>query len=187
MVVAKALDADSGRTRFLVRCDCGMERILLGADINRTSSKFSKCTCGKNKLNGLGSHPLYRIWTGIKTRCYNNKRDEYRLYGARGVRVCDSWLHDFKAFYDWAMANGWQNGKEIDKDIKGNGLLYSPDTCLIVDPVVNYRASRQTKLTVDQAAEIRRSRETGMVLSNRFGVCLATIYHIKNGRTWKHI
>lgn len=29
----------------------------------------------------------------------------YKNYGARGIRVCDDWLHDFMNFYNWAINN----------------------------------------------------------------------------------
>jgi hypothetical protein len=30
------------------------------------------------------------------------------------------------------MANGWEKGKQIDKDKKGNSKLYSAETCVII-------------------------------------------------------
>jgi len=44
--------------------------------------------------------PEYQLWIGIKTRCYNEKRHDYKRYGARGIKMCDEWLHDYKAFRD---------------------------------------------------------------------------------------
>jgi hypothetical protein len=40
----------------------------------------------------------YRAWIEMKRRCYNPKRQNYKVYGARGITVCDRWLHDFSAF-----------------------------------------------------------------------------------------
>ena len=34
----------------------------------------------------------------MKARCYFPSQKSYRDYGARGVRVCDEWRHDFVAF-----------------------------------------------------------------------------------------
>lgn len=42
--------------------------------------------------------PEYRIWLAMKTRCYNQKRVDYPRYGARGITVCDEWLHSFEQF-----------------------------------------------------------------------------------------
>lgn len=42
--------------------------------------------------------PEYRCWSGIKTRCYNRNRDEYQIYGARGIGMCDRWRYSFDSF-----------------------------------------------------------------------------------------
>lgn len=40
----------------------------------------------------------YRAWIDMRRRCYDKRRPQYRLYGARGIAVCERWLHDFQAF-----------------------------------------------------------------------------------------
>lgn len=35
---------------------------------------------------------LYRIWTNMMGRCYNQKHQRYHYYGGRGITVCDRWL-----------------------------------------------------------------------------------------------
>lgn len=45
-------------------------------------------------------NPLeYRAWTDMKTRCYNSRFKDYKLYGGRGIKVCIEWLHSFVRFY----------------------------------------------------------------------------------------
>lgn len=41
---------------------------------------------------------FYRIWVGMKTRCYNNKHTYFKHYGGKGIKVCKAWL-DFQNFY----------------------------------------------------------------------------------------
>lgn len=41
--------------------------------------------------------PEYRCWSGIHARCYNKKTCAYRLYGGRGIKVCERW-HSFENF-----------------------------------------------------------------------------------------
>ena len=90
---------------------------------------------GKKKSNLGGKYTgvtkknkrLYRIWIGVKTRCYNPNSGNYKYYGEKGITVCDEWLHNFQAFYDWAMANGYKDGLTLDR--KDNSKGYSPDNC----------------------------------------------------------
>lgn len=40
----------------------------------------------------------YRIWTGIRTRCFNPHANNYHLYGGRGITMCEAWRTSFGAF-----------------------------------------------------------------------------------------
>jgi hypothetical protein len=41
----------------------------------------------------------YAIWCGMKARCCNENSPAYARYGAKGIRVCERWLHSFANFY----------------------------------------------------------------------------------------
>jgi hypothetical protein len=71
--------------------------------------------------HGLKNTRLYKIWQQMKNRCLNPKGNRFKDYGARGITVCDEWKNDFKAFYDWAMSNGYSDDLTIDRiDNDGN-------------------------------------------------------------------
>lgn len=40
----------------------------------------------------------YKIWCGIKSRCYNKRCRGYRHYGGKGVTMHQAWKDDFAAF-----------------------------------------------------------------------------------------
>ena len=63
----------------------------------------------------------------MKTRCYNKNTPKYQIYGARGIQVCKAWKESYNAFYDWAMAHGYQTSLTLDRiDPNGN---YEPSNC----------------------------------------------------------
>ena len=80
-----------------------------------------------NYKHGLRKSRLFSIWSQMKNRCNNPKTGNFKDYGARGIKVCDEWEHDFKAFYDWSMENGYSDDLTIDRIDNGKG--YSPDNC----------------------------------------------------------
>lgn len=49
--------------------------------------------------NNLSKTRLYRIWSGMKNRCYNSKAHNYKYYGQRGISICKEWLNNFLVFY----------------------------------------------------------------------------------------
>lgn len=53
---------------------------------NPTSITIIKDGHKKNNLS------MYRIYSGMKTRCYNTKDKAYKNYGGRGIKVCARWL-----------------------------------------------------------------------------------------------
>jgi hypothetical protein len=133
---------------------------------------------------------LYEVWKGMKARCRDPKHIGYKIYGGKGVRVCKEWQESFIPFYEWCMANGWQKGMQIDKDIKAKelgvpALIYSPEMCSIVTAKDNARASSQTKLRIDKIIEIRNSKSTGIELGKKYGVHESTINKIRNNQVWK--
>lgn len=120
-----------------------------------------------NYKTGQYKSRLYHTWINMKTRCHTPTAWEYKNYGARGIIICEEWRHDFKAFYDWAMGNGYTDDLTIDRiDNDGN---YCPENCRWVDRVTqnrNQRNSRwftykgETKHLFDWADEFGINRNT---------------------------
>ena len=94
------------------------------------------------------NHPLYKIYHGIKQRCYNFNSTAYKNYGGRGILMGDDWLDDYYGidnFITQADNNGYIPNKNlsIDRiDVNGN---YEPSNCRWVDnkaQIINRRSSK---------------------------------------------
>lgn len=131
-VIHRAGSNKDGRALWLCRCVCGKTDIKNGKLL--LNGHCRSCGCGEyeNRVNNVTSHRLsdtrlYNIWCGMKQRCYYRKHKDFHNYGGRGIVVCDEWKNDFKAFYDWAMSNGYRDDLTIDRiDVNGN---YEPNNC----------------------------------------------------------
>lgn len=79
--------------------------------------------------HGLSSHKLYGVLVDMKRRCYDKKIKSYTYYGARGISVCEEWRSSdgIVNFYNWSMANGYQDGLSIDRE--NNDGNYEPNNC----------------------------------------------------------
>ncbi len=172
------------------KCDCG--NIVITRLVSFLSGYAKSCGClikiqAVNNLNrrthSLSNHPLYHIWGGLIQRCYNIKSEHYHNYGGRGVEVCPKWRKDFKAFYMWAIKNKWAKGLCIDKDIKGNGLLYSPKTCCIA----TYKENAN-KRTNNHYVTFKGKEVTIAQLAEKTGITYATVYYrIRMGKSIKDV
>ncbi len=72
-------------------------------------------------------HPLYKKLNSMRVRCEVKSCASYIRYGAVGIKICDEWRDNPAAFVDWGLANGWEEGLQIDRIDSSKG--YSPDNC----------------------------------------------------------
>lgn len=133
LTVIKRDGADNQRNpTWLCKCDCGNEKIVRGNLLKSGNTKSCGCINREkvkmlNFVTGAYKSRLHRIWDAMKQRCLNQKNNNYHRYGARGIMVCEEWRNNFKAFYDWAMGNGYTDDLTIDRiDNDGN---YCPENC----------------------------------------------------------
>lgn len=75
----------------------------------------------------LTKEPEYTIWIDMRRRCNDPRRDSYKNYGARGIRVCERWMTDFAAFYS-DMGPRPSDKHTIERlNSKGH---YEPENCV---------------------------------------------------------
>ena len=133
-------------------CDCGNTTITKG--ISLVSGKTKSCGCyirditaQRNRDNANGRYRnerLYRIYYGMKTRCYNETEEAYIRYGKRGISICDEWKNDFFKFQEWALSTGYQDDLTIDR-INNDGD-YEPSNCRWADAKTQSNNRRGVRL-----------------------------------------
>lgn len=96
-----------------------------------------------NQRHGQSKTRLYRIYNGMKQRCYNPKGASYEYYGAKGITICDEWLNDFLSFKEWAESHGYTDELTIDRIDPQKG--YYPDNCQWLTPSENSAKTKYIK------------------------------------------
>lgn len=93
-----------------------------------------------NYIRDIDKKKLNSLWHNMYQRCYSDKYHEDSPQYI-GCTMCDEWLDDKEAFYDWVRENYYTVGTEqvdLDKDIlvKGN-KIYSPETSIFAPHSIN--------------------------------------------------
>ncbi|MDI6742180.1 MAG: hypothetical protein QMD11_05500 [Smithella sp.] len=146
LVVVGRVESDhKGQAMWECECECGSSHIARGALLRNGTVRSCGCLA-KDTPPGNATHMmsrpgkkhnrLYRIWTGMKTRCSNNNDPSYPNYGGRGISVCDEW-QEFQPFMEWALKNGYKKDLTIDR--KNNDGHYEPENCRFITLGENQR------------------------------------------------
>jgi len=122
----------SNHSMWICKCECGNE--ITTSLSNLISGHTTSCGCvfrenaaKRLRTHGLSNDRLYFAWCNMKNRCANPRTDSYEFYGQRGISVCKEWADSFDSFKEWAMSNGYDDKKTIDRvDVNGN---YEPSNC----------------------------------------------------------
>lgn len=181
-VLERAPSDKSGRIRWECRCDCGNKTIVAGTRLRKGASQ----SCGCYQRDAVRAHNLthgetqqkpgeqripriYRIWANMKTRCNNPNTPYYDRYGGRGIRVCPEWENSFETFRNWAIANGYADGLQIDR-IDNDGD-YTPENCRWVSKEENAN-NKRNNLIIEWNGEAHTAAEW----SKLTGISLKSIY-----------
>jgi hypothetical protein len=114
--------------RFLCQCGAEFTNNLYDVKICHTTSCGCGIISGKNvkSINPQLFKAEYKIYTGIKTRCYNKNSKSYSRYGGRGIVMCDRWAKSFDSFLEDMGPR--PSPKHSVERIENEGI-YEPNNC----------------------------------------------------------
>lgn len=195
-LLVKSRDGSRGKSiMWMCLCDCGSQTRVSGDSLKRGDIK--SCGCfrsilirnartqhGESSSAGGTQTTEYRIWKGIKARCFNTKVREYKNYGGRGITMHPAWRDDYNAFL---RDVGRRPSEEHTIDRIDNNRGYEPDNCRWATSTQQARNTRVVKLSVEAAQKIRarvNSGERYPKIAANFGVSISTIWMVATGKTW---
>lgn len=152
-----------GAAYWKCRCDCG--QVIEAAFPNLQAGTTKSCGCLRREAwkkgratHGLSKTPIYVAWRCMKSRCDNSNRDDFPVYGGRGIVYCDRWS-EFEEFYR-DMFPTYQPGLTLERnDVNGN---YDPDNCCWATQTEQQNNRRNTRkiaspwgiVTIRRASEL---------------------------------
>lgn len=133
-VLYRGENSPSGKVRYVCRCDCGVETLVLVACLKRGSTK--SCGCWHSEataITGRGNRthghraitsPTYSSWRSMHGRCKESHKS-HKTYFDRGVTICERWLS-----FDLFLADmGERPSLAHTLDRINNDAGYEPGNC----------------------------------------------------------
>lgn len=118
--------------RWYCQCDCGKETLVFASALRTGITKSCGCLRGEShgqahfyQRGGRKESKEYKAWCHAKSRCFNPNDHKYRIYGARGVTMCEEWRKSFTAFFEH-MGKCPPNHSLDRIDVNGH---YEPGNC----------------------------------------------------------
>jgi hypothetical protein len=174
--------AESRQNLYLCRCDCGVEKMIVGSSLRAKRVKSCGCYAKKFLFNtqkatthGKSGSPTYKIWAGMKRRCSKNASGKSkRLYFDKGIKVCDRW----QSFENFLLDMGERpDGMTIER-IDGN-KDYEPSNCKWATP-----KEQGNNTTLNHIVEYNNKRQTIAQWADELGIKANTLsYRLKRAFT----
>jgi hypothetical protein len=154
-----------GRTvfrRWLCRCKCGTERVVLGVDLRQ--GKSTNCGCvrreklKKRVKHGMSKTRIYWVWIAMRQRCFNPRNKGYPNYGGRGIGV------EWQSFEEMYADVGDKPSPGLSIDRPDNDRSYGPSNYAWADAKTQRSNQRPYK---------RKKRRSKLADTARFADSLA--------------
>lgn len=95
-------DRKDQRTRWLCRCICGIERVVIAQSLANGASRSCGCkqqelSSYSNKKHGMAGTRTYKSWHSMHQRCQG--KGGHESYVLNGITVCERW-NSFENFVE---------------------------------------------------------------------------------------
>jgi hypothetical protein len=134
-LIPLALFVPSGQlTKWLCLCECGSIKDYAPRNLRLGHTKscgclfrerrgYSNVTHGQTR--GYRHSTEYKIWSCMKSRCYNKHLWNFQNYGGRGIKVCERWMK----FENFLADMGRRPSPSHSIDRINNDGNYEPGNC----------------------------------------------------------
>lgn len=156
--------AGSAPLRWKCICDCGRAVERLASNLGRHTNS---CGCLRKEVSskraresivhGLTGTPEWVVWDRMIQRCYCPKNHGYRLYGARGVAVCERW-RGTDGFLNFLSDVGKRPTVKHQLGRKNDTGNYEPGNCWWMTPV-EQGENRKDQVWLEHGGERLRVKE----------------------------
>lgn len=157
---------------WLCQCNCGQLTNVSTANLN--SSHITGCSACRGIKHGLHNSPEYRSYFSMKQRCYNKNYNYYKIYGGRGIIVCDRWLNSFENFFSDMGCKPSKKHSLDRKEVNGN---YEPSNCRWATPTEQANNKRNTIFLEYKGESLTRYQ-----IAKKYNIRLTTLqYRLETG------
>lgn len=129
--VIRSIGSRSGRQFWKCLCSCGNVTDVESSSLVRGNTTSCGCARYENATassttHGMSHLPEYSTWKSIRRRCLVETSKDYKDYGGRGIKICDTWIESFENFYA-DMGPRPSPNHSIDRE--NNNGNYEPGNC----------------------------------------------------------
>lgn len=124
------------QARAICKCDCGNIKIVQINDLRDGKVKSCGCLSLEKLKERITKHGMvysteYFSWCAMKQRCFYKDCINYKNYGGRGIKICESWLDADYGFLNFFkdMGEKPEPKKLYSIDRIDNNGDYEPSNC----------------------------------------------------------
>ena len=134
-----------GEIWWLYLCDCGEKRPAKGTRLrNGQTTRCPKCWLKEKKWGGFfridsPQKRVHGIWNQMQRRCNDKRSHGWKIYGGRGIKVCERWKSAISFYEDMGLPPSKQH--TLDR-INSDGD-YTPENCRWADRETQHNNTRR--------------------------------------------